>query len=322
MEDVLSQLNFGDLCLLFGSTIISKMTTSFRKLGSRVGGIFSKSTTSPSLTLIERKRKVTPEIDELKEVLRGLKRGFHPPRPEITVFRLGERKFHPYSTSEAEERFKSSYWAYLASLYAAGRNITRFLKARSEDLSDFSLQGSEMYNLLLLGGVTRYIGRLQGSTLFSIKSEKFPRERFKPPRERTWMEYSFDDVQMFIDRQMDFILRGEQWEGGYPQLAELIRLSYHTGVKTLQKIQSGENFAIYLLKTPQSRLSPFITIRVEGSERQISSHLFPVWFAYDELQLIRAANRIREVCGDFKILTSGAFQPRRFPQPEAEAPST
>lgn len=283
------------LFLFFGSTLARRSKGALKNIGGKVTGFFTKTREEVSTRGAE---KVKPEIKGLKEGLRSIKSSFSPPRPEITVFMLGEEIFHPYSTSEQDEQRSSSYFTYLASIYSAGRNIDRYLATRSSSLPKFSLKDGVMYSLFpVLDENILYIGKIEGDWLFSIKSEKFPKERFNPPEDRVWREHTRNGTKLIIDQQLDFLLRHEEI---YSQLSEFIKISYHTGVEKLKSLQKGENFAIYLLRTPHSQLSPFITLRVEKGNEGVESHIFPVWFDYEELRLIRTAKKIQEVWKELK----------------------
>lgn len=286
----LDKLSMGETLMLFFSSLAHKIKDALKGGGE-------KGSVETSLKI--REKTVT---ERLKDELRSVKDAFSTPKPKITAFRLGEQEFHPYSTSEDEEQLDSDYWVSLTSLFSAGRNIVQFFQSIDPTLSEISLENSEMYSLFpIMGEGILYVGRLGPAAMFSIKSQRFPRDRLNPPDETMWEEYEFEGVKIMVDGQLDLIF--EEDETLYSQLSKIFRISYEAGVNKIRRLQKeGENFAVYLLKTPDSRFSPFITIRVGKSSGETTAHLFPTWFAYDELKLIRAGGELREVCKDFESI--------------------
>lgn len=243
--------------------------------------------------------------EKVRENLRNIKTRFSPPRPEFTMFKLGRKRFHPYSTSEAEEESNSSYYVSLASLYSAGENIARTMKDLLTE-TQLSLEDSEMFSLLPLRKTILYVGKVGPQWLFSIRSEKFPRERLNIPERVNWKTYERENVEIEIDNQLNLMFRGAASQAEYDQtisiFSDLFRVCYQTGVKKLERFQK-DNFAILLLQTPNSKLSPFISMRIGKGKKDenIFVQIFPVWLAYDELKLVKAETMVKEAYKNFII---------------------
>lgn len=241
-----------------------------------------------ALDLLKKRKK------RIKPALREIKFAFSSPQPEITVFNFGTGKFFPYSTSEEEEQQDSSYFTALAALYSAGRNITKAMKGISSNASQ-TLEDSEMYTLLPVGRDVLYVGKVAGRWLFSIKTKRFSQELFSPPREDAMIKYTFKEKKILLHRQIDLLFGGGTDEVPYFRLADVFWVCYSTGVSKLKPFQE-ENFAIYLIQTPNYGFSPFVMVRVEkGEEGKVKSTIFPAWFDHTELKFVNAAKKIKEV---------------------------
>lgn len=306
LRDSIKKLAMWQIIYTFISVILNRIKKIFIGSLGRVPNLVENiKNTEPSPSdkreVISREK---PKIRGLEDQLQSLRMTFSPPRPEITVFRLGKERFYSYSHSKKVSNFDDSFWASFASLYSAGENITRFLR-NNPTREELDLAECEMYSILPVQDRTIfYVGKIGAPTLFLIKSKNFPIKKLEPPKEREWKKYAFSGIEMFVDHQIDLLFtRDQEKEKVAFQLMDILRISYQTGIKKLQErpmIQKG--VAVFLLHTPESKLSPFLILRIEEADENLRSHIFPVWFAYDELKLIRTSKRLEEICKRSKKL--------------------
>lgn len=239
-----------------------------------------------------------PPKSSLKEEILTLRRNFSHPRPEITLFHLEEGRFRPYSTSEDEEKRDDSFYSSLASIDSAGRNIVKALTRTASSVEVFSLEDREIYSFLPAGDETLCFGRIEGAWLFLIRSRRFTEDRLLPPDTTVEEAYSFEGLKVFVDPKLDLLLKKQRERAEkavYSLLADSFKIAYRSTLKNqrLGMVEGkGQSVAIYLIQTPQSRLSPFLLIRLEKDEDLIA-RIFPIWVNYEENKLLRTAKRIK-----------------------------
>lgn len=299
----LEEYSLGNLLLIILPILLRKIVKNIKEFGQNLF-YEEKHSKKKSLEIFERNTLETPAVEDLKRRLRTIKCRFSPPMPEITVFRIGERRCYPYSTCEQEENLEDTYYNLLTSLYSAGRTLTKFIIDESKNTSTISLEGSFTYSLLPYDNKILWLGTLRNNWFFLLKSKNFPTERFTPPEERAWVQYHYEEVKILIDQQADLLLAGEKKKNVYFPVAEWLRLGW-ASMRRINKRKGSS--AIYLLKTPNSRLSPFITVRTSSGTRtnSIRAHIYPTWFAHDELKLVRTAEKIRNTFQKSRISSFG-----------------
>lgn len=303
--EFLQKFPMDEFLLIVTSTMVKKIKKSIKGFGRKIGNAFSalKRVKNPftggGSSLRVRKKPEKPKRMELREALREIKGQFSPPKPEITAFRLGKKRFLPYSTSEAEETRGNFYYSSLSSLHSAGRNIFQSVDGVTDPVEDFALGRTEVYTLLPAGeGEMICVNRVGGPWLVAVRSKASPQERISLPKEKPWEEYSFKwpnkgVLKIHVERKLDFILRGE--EENWSLLVEPFKASYSAGIESLGRLQSGGRI-FYIIRTPASKLSPFLAIRLamKWEERELQSHIYPAWLDYGDLKLIRTTKMLKE----------------------------
>lgn len=287
------------------SLIPPKIRTLIRGVWKRVKGTNHTSKKQKQYPRIEKRDREQSRGAELVGKLEEIKSELPSPKPELTIFKLGEKKFSPYSTSVKSERFGSAYWSFLSSLYSNGENILQFLKKIFNPPPEFSLKNSQVYTILPLEeGETLYVER-KGPPLISIKSKLFPIEKLDPPNKK-WRKYSFNWVELLVDPQIDLLFTERKRSELYEHLAKLIRINHETFTQ-IQGMQREVDSTIHLVETPASKISPFIVIRMEEEKNSIGRivvYLFPISFSDNMLSPIQVAERVAKESKKFKNLSS------------------